>query len=422
MINNIINYLKDKKILVLGFGREGKSSYNFIRKYLPDKEIYIGDQNPIELNDNKVTLVTGDTYLDNLDDYDLVIKTPGISFKDVKLSRNKITSQLELFLNFVPNKIIGITGTKGKSTTSSMIYKVLKEQELDVLLLGNIGVPLLDMIDDIKEDTILVIEMSSHQLEFVDKSPYISILTNLYQEHLDHYNSYDEYINAKLNICKYQTKDNYFIYNKDDQEILKRINNINSNMIGVSKNDNIPNVENDKIMGDSSKYNILFTLEVAKLFNLDLNKAVSSLNTFIPLPHRIEYVGMYNNIKFYDDAIATIPEACINSIKALKQVDTLIFGGLDRGVNLTSLEEYLNQGVVKNLICMPETGYIIADTLTNKDINIFKVETMEEAVDIAFKNTKNICLLAPAAASYNRYKNFEEKGNHYQELIKNYTK
>lgn len=420
MINNIINYLKDKKILILGFGREGKSSYNFIRKNLQDKEIFIGDQNPIELNDNKVTLVTGDKYLDNLDDYDLIIKTPGISFKDVKVSKDKITSQLELFLKFVPNKIIGITGTKGKSTTSSMIYKVLKEQELDVLLLGNIGVPLLDMISDINSDTILVIEMSSHQLEFVNKSPCISILTNLYQEHLDHYNSYDEYINAKLNICKYQTKDNYFIYNKDDQEILKRINNINSNMIGISKNDNIPEINNDKLMGDSSKYNILFTLEVSKLFNLDLDKTIQSINRFNPLPHRIEYVGEYNNIKFYDDAIATIPEATINSIKALKNVDTLIFGGLDRGVNLTSLEEYLNQGVVKNLICMPETGYIIADTITNKDINIFKVETMEEAVDIAFNNTKNICLLAPAAASYNRYKNFEEKGNHYQELIKNH--
>jgi UDP-N-acetylmuramoylalanine--D-glutamate ligase len=191
-------------------------------------------------------------------------------------------------------------------------------------------------------------------------------------------------------------------------------------MIGVSKNDTIPNVENDKIMGDSSKYNILFTLEVAKLFNLDIDKAVKSLNTFIPLPHRIEYVGEYSGIKFYDDAIATIPEACINSIKALRNVDTLIFGGLDRGVNLTSLEKYLNTGVVKNLICMPETGYKIADKLTNKDINIIKVETMEEAVDNAFKYTKNICLLAPAAASYNRYKNFEEKGNHYQELIRNH--
>ena len=420
MINNIINYLKDKKILILGFGREGKSSYNFIKKYLPDKEIYIGDQNPIELNDSKVTLVTGKNYLDNLDDYDLVIKTPGISFKDIKLDRNKITSQLELFLKFVPNKIIGITGTKGKSTTSSMIYKVLKEQDLDVLLLGNIGVPLLDMIEEIKEGTILVIEMSSHQLEFVDHSPYISVLTNLYQEHLDHYNSYDEYIEAKLNICKFQTKDNYFIYNKDDDEILNRISNVKSNMIGVSKNDTIPTINNNKIMGDSSKYNILFTLEVAKLFNLDLNKTIESINTFIPLPHRIEYVGEYNNIKFYDDAIATIPEACINSIKALKSVDTLIFGGLDRGVNLDSLEEYLNTGVVKNLICMPETGYIIADKLTNKDINVIKVETMEEAVDKAFIYTKNICLLAPAAASYNRYKNFEEKGNHYQELIRNH--
>lgn len=420
MIDNIINYLKDKKVLILGFGREGKSTYNFIRKYLPNKEIFIGDQNPIELNDTKVTLMTGPSYLDNLEEYDLVVKTPGISFKDVKLSKDKITSQLELFLKFVPNKIIGITGTKGKSTTSSMIYKVLKEQEKDVLLLGNIGVPLLDMIEKINKDTILVIEMSSHQLEFVDHSPYISILTNIYQEHLDHHNNFEEYIQAKINICKYQNENDYFIYNKDDELIRSRIDNVIAKKIGVSKNDTIPEINNPKIMGDSSKYNILFTLEVAKLFNLDINKTIESINTFNPLPHRIEYVGEYNNIKFYDDAIATIPEACINSIKALKSVDTLIFGGLDRGVNLTSLEEYLNQGVVKNLICMPETGYIIADKLTNKDLNIIKVETMEDAVDNAFIYTKNICLLAPAAASYNRYKNFEEKGNHYQELIKNH--
>ena len=420
MIDNIVNYLKDKKVLILGFGREGKSTYNFIRKYLPNKEIFIGDQNPIELEDLNVTLVTGPSYLDNLEEFDLVVKTPGISFKDVKLSKDKITSQLELFLKFVPNKIIGITGTKGKSTTSSMIYKVLKEQEKDVLLLGNIGVPLLDMIEKINKDTILVIEMSSHQLEFVDKSPYISILTNIYQEHLDHHNNFEEYIQAKINICRFQNENDYFIYNKDDKLINDRIDNVVSNKIGISKNDTIPDINNPKIMGDSSKYNILFTLEVAKLFNLDLNKTIESINTFNPLPHRIEYVGEYNNIKFYDDAIATIPEACVNSIKALKNVDTLIFGGLDRGVNLDSLEEYLDTGVVKNLICMPETGYIIASKLTNKDLNIIKVETMEEAVDKAFTYTKNICLLAPAAASYNRYKNFEEKGNHYQELIKSH--
>ena len=231
MINNIINYLKDKKILILGFGREGKSTYNFIRKYLPDKELYIGDINNIDIDDNKVILKTGEDYLDNLRDYDLVIKSPGISFKDVDTKNVNISSQLELFLEFVPNKMIGITGTKGKSTTTSLIYKVLTDQNVDAILMGNIGRPLLDYIEDIKENTILVNEMSSHQLEFVKHSPYIAIITNLYQEHLDHYNSFEEYMQAKINVCRYQKENDFFIYNSDDINLTSRIDGVNSNKI-----------------------------------------------------------------------------------------------------------------------------------------------------------------------------------------------
>ena len=422
MINNIINYLKDKKILILGFGREGKSTYNFIRKYLPDKELYIGDINNIDIDDDKVILKTGEDYLDNLSDYDLVIKSPGISFKDVDTKNVNISSQLELFLEFVPNKMIGITGTKGKSTTTSLIYKVLTDQNVDAILMGNIGRPLLDYIEDIKENTILVNEMSSHQLEFVKHSPYIAIITNLYQEHLDHYNSFEEYMQAKINVCRYQKENDFFIYNSDDINLTSRIDNVNSNKIEVSKYEEMPEVNNPNLKGDSSIYNILFTLAVADILMLDKGKAIKSINEFKPLPHRMEYVGTYHDIKFYDDAIATIPEATVNSVSALKDVDTLIFGGLDRGVNLSSLVKYLDTGIVRNLICMPKTGYLVADRLNNTDINVFKVETMEEAVEIAFKETKKdkICLLAPAAASYNKYKNFEEKGNHYQELVKNY--
>lgn len=423
MITNIINYLKNKKILILGFGREGKSTYNFIRKNLGNIEIYIADINDFELNDDKVIKVVGPNYMDNLDNYDLVIKTPGISFKDITLSSEKITSQLELFLQFCNNTIIGVTGTKGKSTTSSLIYKTIKDQNDNVLLLGNIGVPLLDEIENIDNDTILVIEMSSHQLEFVNKSPKIAILLNLYQEHLDHYNSFDEYIEAKINIGRFQNNNDYFIYNKDDEIIKTRIGNLLGIKKEVSKENPIDlRINNAKLIGDSGKYNILFTLEVAKILNLDMSKVISSINTFNTLPHRMQYLGKYNNIDFYDDAIATIPEATVNSVEALKNVDTLIFGGLDRGVNLDSLVNYLNQGKVRNLICMRETGFIIADKLTNNNLNIFKVENMEEAVDIAFKNTlpNKICLLAPAAASYNVYKNFEEKGNHYKELVENY--
>lgn len=433
MYRKIIEELRNKKIAILGLGREGISTYNFIRRYLKDQELTILDGNEKLLDNNEMLrndlnlkFNLGDTYLSDLDKFDLIIKTPGVSFKGMDISsfRNKISSQLQLFLKYIPNIVVGITGTKGKSTTSSLIYKIIKDQGKDVLLLGNIGVPLFNLIEDIKAETIIVIEMSSHQLEFVTYSPSISILTNLFQEHLDHYNSYEEYMEAKINIARYQGNGNYFIYNKDDVETLSHIGNIKSKKIEISRYDELPSdINNPKLIGDSSKYNIGFALKVAGILGLDINEAIKSINTFETLSHRIEFVGTYNGIKFYDDAIATIPEATINSIEALKIVDTLIVGGLNRGVELQSLIDYLDKGIVRNLLCMPETGYLIADALTNKDINVFRVETMEEVVELAFTHTLpgKVCLLAPAAASYNKYKNFEEKGNHYKELVKTYN-
>ena len=160
MIQNLINYFKDKKILILGFGREGQSTYKLIRKYLPNQELYIADlkENFEEGYDflkeeENAKYISGEKYLDNLDNYDIIMKSPGISFVGVNVDKNKIKSQLELLLEFFNIYTIGITGTKGKSTTSSLIYKVLKDQNVDTMLLGNIGVPVFDFIDDIKEDT-----------------------------------------------------------------------------------------------------------------------------------------------------------------------------------------------------------------------------------------------------------------------------
>lgn len=423
MKNRLLKFLENKKILILGFGREGKSTYNFIRNNFKDMYLYVADQNEVILDDDKISIISGEGYLDNLNDYDIIIKTPGVSFKDIDVEkiRTKIFSQLELFLKFINVTIIGITGTKGKSTTSSLIYKIIKDQGLNTLLLGNIGVPFFDFVDEINKDTVLVVEMSSHQLEYIDISPTISIITNLFQEHLDHYNSYEEYIQAKLNICRYQNENDYLIYNKDNDELANRIDDMHSKKIEISINDEIPKeISNNKLIGNSAKYNIRFSLEVARILNLDLNKAIETINKFEPLPHRMEYVGKYQEIYFYDDAIATIPEATINSIEALKKVDTLIFGGLDRGIDLTNFINYLNTGCICNLICMPTTGHYVGSKINNINVNIYTVNNMEEAVNKAFEVTEKekICLLAPAAASYGYYKNFEEKGNNFQELIK----
>ena len=212
MYSKIIDIIKDKSLVLVGFGKEGKSSYNFIRKYLPNKEITIVDkndklfeQNDFLNNDNNIKVIMGDNYLDNLNDYDLIIKSPGVKIPDNinDLVKDKITSQLELILEVDRNNIIGVTGTKGKSTTSSLLYKVISDQNKKCLLLGNVGNPILDYIGDIDNDTILVIECSSYQLENVKVSPHIGILLNLFEEHLNYHITLENYWYSKLNMFKY---------------------------------------------------------------------------------------------------------------------------------------------------------------------------------------------------------------------------
>ena len=189
-------------IAILGFGREGNSTYNFIRKHNKTIHLTILDEKEIELDDEYASYkkYNGE---ESLKEYDLIIKTPGIAILTFsKETRDRITSQMELLLEVNRKNMVGITGTKGKSTTSSLIYTILKDQLNDVYLVGNIGVPVLDLIDDYKENTIVVAEMSSHQLETVKQSPHIGIILNLYQDHLDHTGGIKEYHQAKMNIIK----------------------------------------------------------------------------------------------------------------------------------------------------------------------------------------------------------------------------
>lgn len=444
MIADLINYFQNKKILILGFGREGQSTYKLIRKYIKEQTLYIADRKEnFEKNyeflsqDKNIKCISGEGYLEDLEEYDVIMKSPGISFVGLDTSKfyNNIKSQLELLLEFFDMFTIGITGTKGKSTTSSLIYKVLKEQNVKSMLLGNIGVPVFDYIDTIPNDTTLILEMSSHQLEYMKLSPNISILLNIYPEHLDHYESFEKYAEAKCNIFKYQNKSDYFIYNSDDETINKFLKDEEAKKYKVSlkgngdiylKGENI--YFNDKeiynintprnLLGEYNLNNIMFVLAVSEILKLDISKTIKSISDFKTLEHRLEFVGEYNGILYYDNSIATIPKATIEAVKALKNVDTLIIGGMDRGLDYTDFVKFLNESDISNIICMPKTGHDIAKNL--KDGRAYVVNTLDEAVEIAKKHTTKgrVCLLSPAAASYGFFKNFEEKGNIYKELVK----
>lgn len=448
-IKELLEYLRDKKIVILGFGLEGKSTYKFIRKYFKDKKIYIATKednidNKYEFlkEDNNVEIICGENYLKGLENYDIIMKSPGISFVGIDTTEfiNKIKSQLELLLEFFDLQTIGITGTKGKSTTSSLIYEVLKRQSIECMLLGNIGVPVFDYIDIIKKGITLVLEMSSHQLEYMNLSPNISILLNIYEEHLDHYESFDKYIEAKCNIFKHQNKKDYFIYNSNNEILRRYVQKYDVeaqiykiDYFGKENKENTIYQEEGRIyfkgeqiyndngtrnlLGEHNLNNIMFVLAINEILKLDLNTTIDTINNFQPLSHRLERVGTYNDIVYYNDSIATIPEATINSIEALRCVNSLIIGGMDRGVNFDKFIDYIDNCKIDNVICLPDTGHYIGKKLKNKKVYI--VKDLKEAVNTAKEVTKKgqICLLSPAASSYGFFKNFEERGNEFKRLV-----
>jgi UDP-N-acetylmuramoylalanine--D-glutamate ligase len=449
-INDIYSFLDGKKILILGYSREGKSTYNFIRNRFKNMKIAILDNNIIDkFDDVNVEIYCDDDYEKYFKEFEIIIKSPGVSIKRELYDKykEKIVSQTSLFLEYSKNMVIGVTGTKGKSTTSSLIHHIFKSCNLDSKLVGNIGIPILSEINDIKDNTIIVFEMSCHQLQYVTKSPKIAVLLNIYEEHLDYYESFSEYILAKENIYKFQNKQDLVIYNSTScniniDSLLKigqrrlpvyinneNINennyiNIKSNEIIFCINKKISSIDmkdiKTNLKGEHNLFNIVIALAVSNEMGLDIKDVLKAISSFVGLEHRLEYVGKFNDINFYNDSIATIPEATICAIKSLEKVDTIIIGGKDRGVNYSELVKFLVDSKISKILLIAESGLRIYNCLDKNNDRYIYAENLENATKLSKLNTpKNgICLLSPAAASYGYYKNFEERGRVFKELVK----
>ncbi len=436
-MSRIIEYIRNKKILILGFGREGKSTYNYIRKHLPEKELFIGDRNEPRIEDDNVSLIFGENYLDCLGDFDIVFKSPGIAFleDDMYPETTEITCQTDMFLRFCEPIVVGITGSKGKTTTSTLIYEMLKAGGVNTCLIGNIGVPVFEKADE-GSDLVAVIEMSSHQLEFTKASPHVAVLVNIYQEHLDHYKTgFEGYVGAKLNIALHQKKDDVLIYNPEqdltgivDWEKVVKGTPSPVTFTSASEDEFVNELwkSTEHLKGEHNRQDIAYALAAARVFGVSDEAARLAISGFGGIEHRMEYVGMINDVAYYNDSIATIPTAVMGAVKAIGNVDTHIFGGLDRGIDYTDFIDFLKNNNVKNLIGLPETGHMIIEELKKQGCskNMICAKDMADAVENADKYTEKgkSCLFSPAAASYNYYKNFEEKGKHFKKLVQQLTK
>lgn len=425
-------------MLILGYGREGKSTYSYIRKHLPEKELFVGDMKEPAIDDENTRVIFGENYLRCLGDFDIVFKSPGIAFleDDMYPETTEITCQTDMFLRFCKPTVVGITGSKGKTTTSTLIYEMLKAGGVNTCLIGNIGVPVFEKADE-GDDLVAVIEMSSHQLEFTTASPQVAVLVNIYEEHLDHYKTgFEGYVNAKLNIARHQKAGNTVIYNPE-QDLTGIVDWDKVIVNGNGKPVTFTDAENDTFVnelwkstehlkGEHNRQDIAYALAAARVFGVSDDAARQAIKGFGGIEHRMEYVGEINGVKYYNDSIATIPTAVMGAVKALGNVDTLLFGGLDRGIDYKDFIDFLDKSSVNNLVGLPETGHNIIAELKKAGCNknMFCAEDMADAVSVCSKCTAKgkACLFSPAAASYNFYKNFEEKGKHYKKLVNELTK
>ena len=423
MIDSICRRLNGKRILIAGFGREGKSTLRFLQRYMPNAIVGIADRNESAFQDvdkERYSLYFGDDYLKASSDYDVVIKTPGISVKDVDIDFSKITSQTDLFLEAYHNQVIGITGTKGKSTTSTLIYHLLKESGNDVILAGNIGIPILDCVDDINERTIVVYELSAHQLQFINKSPHVGILLNVFEEHLDHFGTFEKYKEAKINVLRYMSDGDFAIVNQSivnsqQSTVAHCIDFENADFEDYDINwDEIP------LWGEHNRRNVKAALCACKSYGLSLECLIPHLYTFKSLEHRQEFVGTFKDVKFYNDSISTIPQATIAALKTIKNVNFLLLGGFDRGIDYEPLVTYLKENTLPYILITGQAGQTIKGKLVAAEYkgNMLEYTDMQSAFEIIRELAKSgdVCLLSPAAASYDRYKNFEERGRVFKDL------
>lgn len=448
---------KSPSVLILGYGREGRSVHRYFHQFHPQISISLADQNPTIKPEIQITgkLHLGENYLQFLKQYDLIIRSPGISLQKPELQQalargQTITSATQIFFQECPGITIGVTGSLGKSTTTSLIAALLSTQYSDVRLVGNIGIPALDHLAGAHQNTFFAIELSSFQLEDLTISPKVAVLLNIVPEHLDRHQTFSAYLEAKANLVKHQKPEDWLIYNPQHRVLRQIVSQTPSrkiiftlsphpqascflmkNKIWVRKEKEIiPLIRRQEIplLGEGNSENIMAAVSVALLFRVPLQKIRQALKKFQPLEHRLEFVGRYRGIDFYNDSISTLPQSTIHALKALgSRVETLLLGGYDRGIDFSPLVHFLKNTQVNYLILFPTTGakiwQIIKKQLPqNNWPQKYFVRSMKKAIKIAFQLTSpgKICLLSPASASFGLFQDYRDRGNQFKKFVRLY--
>lgn len=435
---------KNKKVFILGMAKSGYEAAKLLSK---DNKVLITDmkeqnkQHVEDLISRGVEYVITDKPEELLDDsYDMMVKNPGIlpTHKCVQKARElniKIINEVELAYSYLPRdiKIIGITGSNGKTTTTTLVYEFLKAAKKSVCLGGNIGYPLCSLVDKIKLEDILLLEISDHQLvDMYDFKCDISALLNLSETHLDLHGTYDNYKKAKKKIFNNQIESDIAILNYDDKEVMQLTSDVKvqKKYFSVKEKKDVY-IENDiikignfelntkdiKLKGIHNYENIMAALLIIDTLGIDLECTRDVLKNFNGVEHRIEFVREINGVTYYNDSKSTNPVATITALNTFTNPTILLLGGFERNQNFNELSDYL--GHVKCIICYGETKNRIKEFADKQNIKCFAFDSLKEsiqkAVEISERN--DTVLLSPASASWDQYDNFETRGNEFKETI-----
>ncbi|VFM96346.1 MAG: UDP-N-acetylmuramoylalanine--D-glutamate ligase [Candidatus Kentron sp. G] len=444
---NICERISDP-LAIIGFGHEGRSLLNLFLAKCPNISIDILSEDRIDLSikeeykDNKrINFREGADCLKRLPEYTQVFRSPGVSiYKEELIHAVKqgvnITSSAQLWHDLYrrDHKII-VTGTKGKSTTSALLHYVLDGCGEDVVLAGNIGIPLADLILSGESHRYWVVEMSSYQLSDFSGTPEIAVLTNLYAEHVDWHRGLENYFRDKSRLF-YRLEKGRAVLNRRDINTGKWIGHIGEAVYfndddgfyvtdrGISyKNEHILSGHHLKIMGEHNLENICATLSVTNMLGIGWEETLEYISEFKGLPHRMEIVEKKNGVFYVDDSISTIPESTMNAIRVfLPRPITVIVGGYDRGLDWNGFGVWLAQSSVNAVIGVPESGWIIVDSINSCSmggVSGFYAQGMEEALHLSRRITpkEGVVLLSPASPSYNIYTNYKDRGRHFRSLI-----
>ena len=434
---------KNKKIFILGMARSG---YNVAKLLYKNNEIVITDKNDQdeekvrELESLGVKFIKTDKPLDIFNaSFDMVIKNPGVMpFHELLIEANKLNipiyNEMEVAFHFLPKniKIIGVTGSNGKTTTTTIIYELLKKMNISVVLGGNIGFPLSEVIPLIKNGDVLLLEISDHQLiNFKDFKTDISVLTNLCQTHLDYHGNYENYKKVKHNIFNHHTEKDIAIINQnnlDSMDITKDIKSkkeyfngkdafIKDDFIFI-KDEKIININDIKIKGQHNYENIMAALLVINEFGINKDIIIYFFINFNGVEHRIEFVCQKDNLKFYNDSKATNPTSTITALDSFNEDIYLILGGMQRNQNFHELDNHLKN--VKKIYAIGQVTDEVFDYAKEVNINSEKCYTLSKAMEMIKNDNLNngVVLLSPASASWDQYDKFETRGDEFKNLAK----